>query len=204
MNLPDGITKDKLQKVVLVGVLSLAAIALVGHLCAWKQITARSAAKRQIAELDGKIKELQTRTLEAKQSKSTREQMRFIVDAQRATMVSGDPFSWVVREMSLLSEHHPVQILSMRPGALGPHSQYSRYSVFTTRLELAAGYDQIGEFIRDIENKFPTAQIQSLELGAGQSDRDHRVTLELAFLVQPDSPTDKLRVTPPLATKTAS
>jgi hypothetical protein len=106
-------------------------------------------------------------------------------------MVAGDPFAWIVREISLLAEQHPkVHVLGMQPGSKGQHELNPGYNVFTTRIEVEAGYDELGVFLQDFENKFPTAEVRSL--GIVPSDRAQcRASLELAFLVRPNTDSHK-------------
>ena len=45
--------------------------------------------------------------------------------------------------------------------------------------------DDIGNFVRDLENRFPTAETQSLTL-AGNPSGQHSAALDLKFLVLPE------------------
>ena len=118
--------------------------------------------------------------------------MKSFVETQQAAMVSGDPFAWVVREISLLAEQHPVRVSGLRPGARAEAGGQSKFPTYTTRIDFSGTYDQIGEFVRDLENRFPTAGIRSLSVVGGADDKgQHAVVLDIALPVQPAEPAKK-------------
>jgi hypothetical protein len=197
MNFFRTLPKGKLQKAMLVGVVALIALAAAGNFYVGAQFTSLSKSGIKIAKLKREIDEAEQETKQEAQNQQLHERVAAFVQSQKATMVSGDPFGWVVRQITLFAENHPVRVLSMRPGAKAPSQMNSRYSIYTAHVELEGGYDQIGEFVRDFENGFPTSQIRSLELaaiGTGRSDR--RAVLELVFLVQPESGSQKTESKP--------
>ena len=54
-------------------------------------------------------------------------------------------------------------------------------------------YDEIGTYVRDLENRFPTAEIQSLSVTGGSDDKGrHTATLEIALGIQPAHASQKL------------
>jgi hypothetical protein len=205
MNFFRALPKDKLQKVVLVGIVTLIALAAVGNFYIRAQISTMSRSKDKIAKLKYDIDEAEREANQEAQNQQIRGQVTAFVQSQSTTMVSGDPFGWVVRQITLFAENHPVRVLSMRPGTIAPSQMRSRYSIYTARVELEGGYDQIGEFVKDFENGFPTSQIRSLELAASGTGRaDRRAVLELAFLVQPDSDPEMSESKPNAEKKQAS
>jgi hypothetical protein len=61
-----------------------------------------------------------------------------------------------------------------------------------TRIDFSGTYDQIGEFVRDLENKFPTAEIQTLSVAGNAGDNGvHAVGLGITLRLQPVEPTPK-------------
>lgn len=192
MNFLRTIPKEKLQKVILVLILTLISVTAVGNFYTARQFSVWSANRRRIADLNRQIEEAERNKKQAVQSQQMREQVASFVEAQQKTMVSGDPFTWAVREISLLAEQRPVRVLAMRPGNKAPQDLKSGYEVFTTQIDLEASYDQLGVFLQDFENKFPTAEIRSLEIsGTDGNGSQRRALLTLAFLVRPDLGSDK-------------
>ena len=159
-----NIPKDKLQKIVLVAVISLIAMVVVGHFYLGRQITTWTVSKRQIAQLNQQVADADRANKQEVDSKQMRETATAFVGTQEGTMITGDPFTWVVRQISLLAEQHPVHVISMNPGGKVQDDVRPRYSLYTTRIDVEGTYDQLGAFIEDFENKFPTGRIHSLGL----------------------------------------
>ena len=188
MNYLRSMPKDKLQKAAVVVVLSVIGVSAVGNFYICKQLSALSTSKREIAEYRTKIDDAERASKQAALDERVREQVAAFVEEQRATMVSGDPFGWFVRQVSQLAERHPVRLLGMRPGAKLPHGRKSGYQTFTARIEIEADYDQLGAFAADFENKFPTGEIRSLEISSSDANGlERHATMELALLILPDS-----------------
>jgi Tfp pilus assembly protein PilO len=181
-----SIPKEKLQKVVFVVILTLIALGVMGNFWIAKEWSDWSSHRDEIAKLGTQIDQVQTSIRQESSNTDLRDQIKTFVDTQQQRMVTGDPFSWVVREVSLLAEKHPVRVTGMRPGEITPNAQKSRYNMFSTRLEVEGTYDQVGVFIKDFENNFSTSQIRSLEMSSLDPTRSVcRVTLECALLMLP-------------------
>lgn len=186
-----AIPKEKLQKVILVLILTPISVAAVGNFYTARQLSAWSASRQRIRDLKRQVEEAERNAKQAVQSQQVRAQVVSFVEAQQETMISGDPFTWVVRQISLLAEQHPVRVLGMRPGSKAQHELKSSYGVFTAQIEIEAGYDQLGVFLQDFENRFPTAEIRSLGISPTDGSGPCRAALELAFLVRPEPDSHK-------------
>ena len=185
--------KQKLQKIVFVIIVTLIILGAMGNFWIAKEWSELSSHRDEIRKLGTQIDQVQTSTRQEVSTTDLRDQIKTFVDAQQQRMVSGDPFSWVVREVSLLAERHPVRVTGMRPGEITPNTQKSRYVMFTTRLEVEGTYDQVGVFIKDFENSFATSQIRSLEMSSPDPTRSIcRVSLECALLMLPADSTKPL------------
>ncbi len=181
-----SVPKEKLQKIVLAIILTLIALGAMGNFWIGAQWSQWSSDRDRIAKLQTEIEQFQAAAQQEASNTQLRDQMKAFVEAQQQRMVSGDPFSWVVREVSLLAEKHPIRVLGMRPGDVRLSGQRNRYDLFFTRLELEGTYDQLGVFLRDLENSFSTSQIRSLEMMAPDPSRPVcRMTLDCAFPVLP-------------------
>src|SRR5882762_6720351 len=96
--------KEKKQKIVLVCVLTLIAFASVVEFYVLKSWTGITETKEQIAKLKDQIGQAERKERNAKQDVAHRAEVNSFVETQRAAMITGDPFAWVVREISLLAE----------------------------------------------------------------------------------------------------
>ena len=118
--------------------------------------------------------------------------MQAFVDTQRATMVSGDPFAWVVREIELLAENQPVRDVAPRTGTVVRHPRKDRYECYVTHIEFVGSYNQIGAFVQELENKFPEAEIRSLDIaGSDNAEAGHRAAIDLALMERPKLESEK-------------
>jgi hypothetical protein len=96
--------KDKLQKIVLICIVTLVTLLGTAQFYVLKNWNTLTETKNQIAKLDDQIREGERKTRQASQDVAHRAQVKAFVETQRAAMISGDPFAWVVRELSLLAE----------------------------------------------------------------------------------------------------
>ncbi len=185
--------KDKLQKLVVVCIATLAAVVGVVELYVLKNWSALTEVKANITKLNDQIVEAERRDRGARLDVVHRTEVKSFVEAQRAAMVSGDPFAWVVREITLLAQQHPVHISALHPSAkMEAAGGESKGRIYMVGIDFSGSYDQIGEFVRDLENRFPTAQVRSLSVGGNADDRgQHGASLTVALRVQPAEPAKK-------------
>ncbi len=187
MNLTGNLPKEKLQKLVMVGIGTVALIAVALQLHLGRKWRSYSESKREITRLSGEITDAERRQQELQASVGVREQLGEFVDAQQAKMVGGDALAWVVRELSTLADKHPVRVLSLRPDGGSGQAGEAKATTYKARLEVAGEYDQLGNFIRDLENEFPTAEIRSLEIAGNTSGPGkHQANLDLLLMVRPE------------------
>jgi hypothetical protein len=96
-----------------------------------------------------------------------------------------------VREISLLAEQEPVRMGGLHPA--GKIDMKSGSPMYSARIEFSGTYDQIGAYVRDLENRFPTSEIQSLVVAGSADDKGrHEAALEIALRVQPTRASEKL------------
>jgi cell division protein FtsL len=185
--------KDKLQKVVVVCLVTLAAVVGVMELYVLNNWSALTGVKADITKLNDQILEAERLARGAQLDVVHRAEVKSFVEAQRAAMVSGDPFAWVVREITLLAQQHPVHVSALHPGnKVEVAGGESKSRIYTVGIDFSGSYDQIGEFVRDLENRFPTAEVRSLSVGGSEDDRgQHGASLTVTLRVQPAEPAKK-------------
>ena len=184
--------KEKLQKVVLVCIVTLIAMAGVIQFYVLKNWAALTETQAHIVKLNYQIREAEKKARSAQQDVAYRADVKAFVGTQQAAMIAGDAFAWVVREISLLAEQHPVRVSGLHPGGKVESDGKSASQIYKLRIDFTGTYDQIGEFVRDLENKFTTAEIQALSLsGAADAKGRHGGTLDIALRMQPPEPSKK-------------
>jgi Tfp pilus assembly protein PilO len=185
--------KNKLQKVVLVGVVMLCAVMIVTQVYVVANLSALGDAKKRIAKCKDQIQQAENAARQAVQDEAYRQQVKSFVETQQTTMITGDPFAWVVREISLLAEKHPVHVAGLRPGGMIESADKSKSQTYTSRIEFTGTYDQIGAFVCDLENKFPTSAVRMLSISGSPEDKgQHQAAVDLALRIQPEQLSKKV------------
>jgi hypothetical protein len=183
--------KDKQQKIMLICIVTLIALSGVVQFYVLKNWNALADTKKQIAKLDDQIRQAERDVRQATHDVAHRAEVKSFVETQYAAMITGDPFAWVVREISLLAEQEPVHMVALHPG--GKIETKSGGPTYSTRIEFSGTYDQIGAYIRDLENKFPTSEIQSLAVAGSRDGKGGlEAVVEIALCVQPTHAPEKL------------
>jgi len=68
----------------------------------------------------------------------------------------------------------------------------SKSQTYGARIEFSGTYDQIGLFVSDLENRFPTAEVQSVMVAGSAGDKgEHKAVLEVVLHAQPAEPSKK-------------
>jgi Tfp pilus assembly protein PilO len=184
--------KEKLQQVVFVCIVMLAAVVGVVEFYVLKNWTELTETDASISKLTDQIREADRQARGAQQDVAHRAEVKSFVEAQQAAMVSGDPFAWVVREISLLAEQHPVRITALRPGIKSDTIGESKGRTYTSGIDVSGAYDQIGAFVQDLENRFSTAEIRSFSLTGNADDKgQHGASLTITLRVLPPEPSKK-------------
>jgi len=183
--------KDKLQKLVLTVIVSLIAIGAVVNFYVLKQIDQLSGKKEEVNNLNKKITEVQDEMKAEVGNTELREQIREFLRTQERRMVQGDAFSWIVREMALLAEEHPVRVASLNPIGKSTYEPKPQYELYGVRLEVTGTYDQLGRFVSDLENSFPSGTIRALGMTvADVSKGECRINIDMTLLMRPKSDLD--------------
>jgi Tfp pilus assembly protein PilO len=204
MNAVRAISKEKLQKIVLVGMIALTGISGVWMFYGSKQWAALKKQKEEVAKLQKDVDDAKQSAQAIMRTAPLRDKMQAFVDTQRATMVSGDPFAWVVREIELLAENQPVRDVAPRTGTVVRHPRKDRYECYVTHIEFVGSYHQIGAFVEKLENRFPEAEIRMLDIAASEVPDKHRAALGLMLLVRPEMDWEKTAAQPTTEPKAKS
>lgn len=180
------VPKEKLQQVVFVCIVTLAAVVGVVEFYVLKNWTALTETEASITKVGDQIHQGERQARGAHQDVAHRAEVKAFVEAQQAVMISGDPFAWVVREFTLLAEQHSVRITTLHPGIKSEASGESKGRIYISGIDVLGTYDQIGAFVRDLENRFSTAEIRSFSLAGNAEDNgQHGASLTITLRVLP-------------------
>src|SRR5664280_993607 len=174
--------KDKLQKVVLASIMILGAVVGVVEFYVVGNWNALGDTRSRIAALNDQIRQAEDAARQAVKEADYRNQLKSFVETQQSTMVAGDPFAWVVREISLLAEKHPIHIEGLHAGSKLELSGNSTCQPYSTRIDFTGSYDELAMFVRDLETRFPVAEIRSLAVSSNVEDKNRQqATVELVL-----------------------
>jgi len=185
------IPREKIQQLVLVGILTL--IGIAGMVVFWigGEQEKFNSSQEKIAKLEPQILDRERKDKAEAMNEPLRLRLAEFVQTQRASMVTGDLFGWAVREMTLFAENYPVQMVNVRSGLRQPHVTSGSYETYSVQIELRGEYDELGKFIAGLENRFPTAQVRALDVTTGDRESLLRgAMIEVAFLIWPEKASD--------------
>ena len=196
MSITRFLNSDKGKQFILLVLGTLVLNGAVAWFYDYDQWTAQGANQAKIEELKTDISSARRLAFTVAQTAGVRAKMQQFIEAHEATMVNGDQFAWVIREISQIAESQPVIDVVTQPGTVVPHSRKPMRQCYVTHLEFAGDYDQIGTFIQVLENHFPEGEIRTLNIMATEAPAIHRVTLDLALLIRPVPATNAVAATP--------
>jgi hypothetical protein len=194
-NLP----KEKRKHLVLVAVLTVAAVATIYFLVIKSQTNSLRAVTEQIAEHKLKASNADRLVAQAPAAQKTLESSRQQLGTIEEGMASGDMYAWVIQTVGRFGAERKVDIpqfsreVATEVGLL-PKFPY-KAALFNLRGQ--AYFHDLGRFLSDFENHFPYARVQNLELepatgsaanaGAGGTTDAEKLAfrLEIVTLVNP-------------------
>ena len=177
-------SKDSIQKVVAVVMFSAGAVYGISYYYTLKQASLIGEWKTETQTHRRSIAEVAEMKATAERQADHRAAVTAFVAKQRGGMVSSDPFAWVVREITLLVENYPVVVDGIRSVGDGQCRYKNSYETFSAGLTVSGTYDEIGQFVAGLENRFSSATVNSLQVTAQDGDR-HQAVLQFTLLVTP-------------------
>lgn len=182
--------KEKMQKLVLVGIFTLIGVAAMVMFWVNEERSSLIASKEKIGKLEPQIFDRERKERAEVLNEPLRLRLVAFVQTQQQVMVTGDLFSWAVREVTLFAERYPVQMLNVRPGQRQAHLTVGGYEIYSVHMEVRGKYDELGRFICGLENHFSSAQIRMVDLTPGDVTGPVRgAMIELGFLIWPETAT---------------
>ncbi|MCS7048720.1 MAG: type 4a pilus biogenesis protein PilO [Verrucomicrobiae bacterium] len=186
MKLLEQLPKERLQKIILTLIMSLIAVVLVTQFYVLSNWSAYQKARGEERALQAKIEDAEQQGRQLAQNKELRERVAAYLSVHRAGMIRDDPFAWVVREITLFAKDQPVTVTAVRPGGRGTLSSKTKFVTYAARIEVSGRYDELGQFVQNLENRFPTIEVRQLSLSAGaEGAPPHHATLDVVFLMDP-------------------
>lgn len=133
------------------------------------------------------------------QTRQEWEMLRQVLDAKENTMAPNDKLKWFRNTLEEFMPRYGINLtqLSSEPqiGEVGLLPNFA-YQAATFKVQVVAGYSNLGMFLRDFENHFPLVRVQKLAIqlknetpSASSQDPASSlgVTMEITVLVKPGS-----------------
>jgi hypothetical protein len=191
--------KDKRDKIILVGMVTVVASAAVWLLLVRSQYNTLRGAREKLVTSQGQLQRgeatLQTK---AKTTEDFEAASKLLRGKESAMAAPTDMYSWLIQTLNQFRAGHRVDIPQFGPPQLSDVGVFAKFpyhaAVFNVRG--TAHYHDLGRFLADFENSFPYIRVQNIELepagGEGTSGQEAReklnFKLELLTLVRPQAP----------------
>ncbi len=161
-----ALSKEKRNRLVLVGIGTLAAIVGVWQVMIVSQ-------KKGLADIQKRVTEQQAKLDNAQRLLSTTAQIQKSLEAAHlrlkpveAEMASGDMYSWIIQTVNKFREGYKVDIPQFSrevPCEVGMFAKFP-YRAVQFNVRGTAFFHEFGRFLGDFENRFPYMRVQNLEL----------------------------------------
>ena len=192
----NNLPSDKRNKIVLVGIATLFVAVLLGVFVIRPQYAALT---ENAAKLEGAQNQLATSQRMAQQSKQIEHNLDEVANRLRGvedTMATGDMYSWIIKTLSGFQATYHVEIPNFNQPTVGEVGIFPKfpYQSATFAIRGTAFYHDFGRFLADIENSFPTARVQNLDLEpigtmAANPQEAEKVSfkMEIVALIKPNN-----------------
>lgn len=176
--------KEKLQKLILVCSSTVTVTALYyNFVISGFQLSAIREMKTKIADLHTRIERADEDERKRRKLAASAEADHDFLLAQEARIVRGDQIAWLWREMGDFADRQKMPRVMVTPETPAPDGlpASEAYGRAGGSLNLACGYHRLGEFVQNLENEFPSLQIQHVEIVGGNSTSPDAHTVRLQF-----------------------
>lgn len=186
--------KEKRDRLILVGVCTLALLVLIGFSLIRRQYAAISAISVQIDDARNNLQSMEDTIKRADIISAQVADLTYTLSHAESDVVSGDPAAWIYDTIRNFKGKYKVDIsvngqLSMGAVDLLPKFPYKQLKVTVSG---TAYYHDLGKFIADFENTFPHARIANLTLepGTGTGDNGEKLAfrMDIIALANPTGP----------------
>jgi len=190
------ITKEKRDQLILVIMLAGGVLAgLYFGLIRYQQQGLDQLAEQQSAA-QGKLEQVQQAIKSAQQIETQLNAAHKLLVAEESNMASGDKYSWMINFVTKFKSHYHVEIpqfdRTTDPADVKMLLKFP-YKQVSMGVSGAGFYHDIGKFISDFENQFPTSYILSFEISpssnqSGEEREKLSFRMQIMTLVKSDAP----------------
>jgi hypothetical protein len=119
------------------------------------------------------------------------------IDGMEGSMLHGDAFNYLVKEISRVARRLDVEVISIRPDYARTNRPRENLPYVDARsvLEVAAPFDAVGEMVASLERLTPMLSVQLVQI-TGLEPPNHRAKFELSLLYMPTTDEESGEETP--------
>jgi Tfp pilus assembly protein PilO len=186
-------SKEKRNQLVLVVLVTLAVMGGLWFSLIRYQQDGLKRLKVETGEAERKLSQIRDTIKNSGQTEAELADVSAKLEAQEEIMASGDLYSWMVNSIRKFKLPYKVEIPQFNPrGGEEPVNLLPKfpYKQVTVTIVGTAYYHDLGKFVSDFENEFPTSRILNLDLSpASVQSPDEReklsFKLDIVSLVRP-------------------
>lgn len=192
----NNLPKEKRDKILLVGIGTVFLIAALFFFVIRPQYAALA---ERATKIEGANNQLATAERMARQSQQIARSLDEVTTRLRGvedTMATGDMYSWIIKTLSHFQATYHVEIPNFNQPTVGEVGIFPKfpYQSATFAIRGTAFYHDFGRFLADIENSFPCARVQNLDLEplgtmAATAQEAEKVSfkMEIVTLIKPNN-----------------
>ena len=146
---------------------------------------------KESQRLETEAKNRQASILTENKSREQAKLSQEYILVQEVNMPKGNAETWLVKALSdLASKHDDIKITNATLQELKDLSEFrfkdQPYKMVGLQFEFKGDYNQIGTFLRDLENNMPLMEVDTLSITAGSESGPHMhaVTLRVSMVIK--------------------
>jgi hypothetical protein len=189
------LSKDKRDKIILVGIVTAAASAAIWLLVIKSQNETLKNARAEVIKSRDQLKRGQTTlTTQAQINESFERAAEKLKQRESSMAAPNDMYSWLIQTLNSFRNGYRVDIPQFGrelPSEVGIFPKFP-YRAALFNVKGSAYYHDFGKFLADFENAFPCIRVQNIELesaidSGGNRDASEKLNfkMELLTLVRP-------------------
>jgi Tfp pilus assembly protein PilO len=180
----NNLSKEKKQQLMLIAMMTLILAGVIYSFVIKVQQKNVKLAKDKTEEVQAKVDRAQKTLKRGTEIQEELEIEQAELQERESSMASGDLYQWFLSKMIPVTSVRPLENFNANPpvlaeGGLLPKFPY-RAAIYSVKL--SGYYHDFGKFLADIENEFPYARIQNVDITAGPVGAGEKLNFSFDFV----------------------
>ncbi len=180
----NNLSKEKKQQLLLVAFITLIIVGIIWVGLISAQNASLDALEKKAAEMRRKVDTAQKISKQAPLLLEQLGEAKSELQVREETMANGDLFQWFLSRMIQSTSSRPLNNFNALPPTLVDTKLIPRfpYRSASYPVKINGHYHDFGKFLADIENEFPYARIQNLDISPAPGQTDERLNFSFEFV----------------------